>query len=241
VPVATTASWWGSLCWLGGLALAVFLVSWLVANRMQVSRAAYVGVLGVVTAGLTAGYVSWSQLDATELLTTRWALGLAVAPLAGAFLILCMTRLPVVVKRRGGSLALAVVWEGLVYGVAEGVLLSALPGLMTWQAVEALAWSGAGGDVARWTLPVVASIAVIVVHHLGYWEYRNRLLVPISMGCGLMTVGYLLTASPLTPTVAHVLSHVSGLKHGVELPPHPHPSAVATAGPRRMDRVGSAR
>jgi hypothetical protein len=111
---------------------------------------------------------------------------------------------------------------------------------MTWQTVEALGWSGVGGGVARWTLPVVASIAVIVVHHLGYWEYRNRLLVPISAGCGLMTVGYLLTASPLTPTVAHVLSHVSGLQHGVELPPHPHPSAVASPEPRPLDRVGSA-
>ena len=34
---------------------------------------------------------------------------------------------------------------------------------------------------------------ITIVHHLGYWEYRNRLLVPISAGCGLLAVGYLVT------------------------------------------------
>ncbi len=59
----------------------------------------------------------------------------------------------------------------------------------TWQLVHSLGWGGFGGGLARWTLPVLASIAVIVVHHLGYAEYRNRQLVAISAGCGLLTVG----------------------------------------------------
>jgi hypothetical protein len=70
-------------------------------------------------------------------------------------------------------------------------------------------------------LPMVASIAVIVVHHLGYWEYRNRLLVPIALGCGLLSLGYLVTASPIAAVLGHILGHGSSLRHGAELPPHP--------------------
>jgi hypothetical protein len=120
-------------------------------------------------------------------------------------------------------------WEGVVYGITEGLLLSTLPVLMTWQMVHSLGWSGTAGGIARWTLPVLASAATIVVHHLGYWEYRNRLLVPITIGCGLMSVGYLVTASPIAPTLAHVISHLSSLRHGSTLPPHAHddPDALA--------------
>jgi hypothetical protein len=91
--------------------------------------------------------------------------------------------------------------------------------------IQGLGWSGTVGAVALWTLPIAASIAVIIVHHLGYWEYRNKMLRPISLGCGLLSLGYLLTGSPIAPVLGHVLAHASGLLHGAELPPHPHPDA----------------
>lgn len=91
---------------------------------------------------------------------------------------------------------------------------------MTWQMIHSLGWRGTGGDITRWTLPVIASVVVVIVHHLGYWEYRNRLLLPISVG--LLSAGYLVTASPIAPVLAHVLSHATSLVHGAELPPHPH-------------------
>jgi hypothetical protein len=30
------------------------------------------------------------------------------------------------------------------------------------------------------------------------------------------------TASPIAPVLAHVVSHATSLVHGAELPPHPH-------------------
>ena len=38
----------------------------------------------------------------------------------------------------------------------------------------------------------------------------------------MLSVGYLVTASPIAPILAHVLSHATCLVHGAELPPHPH-------------------
>jgi hypothetical protein len=52
-----------------------------------------------------------------------------------------------------------------------------------------------------------------------YAEYRNRQLVPISAGCGLLTVGYLATASVIAPMFGHVLMHTAAILYGAELPP----------------------
>ena len=131
-----------------------------------------------------------------------------------------MTRLHVTHRYAGRRLAVAAVREGPVYGVAEGVLLSVLPVLITWQPVRGPGWAGTAGAVAAWVLPIMASIAVVIVHHLGHPEYRNRMLVPISEGCGLLSLGHLLTGSPIAPTLGHVLGHTSCLLHGAGLPPH---------------------
>jgi hypothetical protein len=222
VPPAPV-SWTGSLLWLLALALAAFTVAW-VASRFDIERTPYVALLAVVTGALTVGYVAWLAVPAGELLTTHWGWGLIMAPVCAAPLIIGMRKQPAPHPRTGRPLIMVLLWEGVVYGIAEGFLLSALPVLMTWQMLHSLSWSGAGGGIARWTLPIVASVAVIIAHHLGYWEYRNRMLIPISIGCGLLSLGYLVTASPIAPTLGHVLGHASGLRRGVELPPHPHPA-----------------
>ena len=230
VPVSPVP-WAGSLIWLAALAVVSFLVTWVAADKLRMRRTPYIAVLTVVTAAITVGYVAWLGAGVTALLGTHWAWGLLAAPLCGAFPIAGMTRLPVTQRLTGRRLGIALLWEGVVYGITEGALLSVLPVLMTWQMIHSLGWSGTGGALARWTLPVVASVVIIIVHHLGYWEYRNQLLVPISAGCGLLAVGYLVTASPIAPVLAHVLTHSAGLVHGTELPPHPHRIPAASGEP----------
>jgi hypothetical protein len=45
---------------------------------------------------------------------------------------------------------------------------------------------------------MAASLAVIVIHHLGYRGFHDRAaLAPVMVGCGLLSLAYLLTASPL--------------------------------------------
>ena len=234
VPV-TPVPWVGSLLWLIGVAAASFAVSEVVATKYRLAREPYIGVLTLVTAALTVGYVVWAGLDPVQLLTTHWAWGIAGAMLVPLVLSVLISHRPVERRFTGSSPAVAVLWESVVYGVAEGVLLSTLPVLITWQMIHGLGWSGAAGTVALWTLPFVASVAVIIVHHLGYWEYRNRELRSISLGCGLLSVGYLLTGSPIAPALGHILLHGALLRHGEELPPHPRPQ-VGQAG-AKQERV----
>jgi hypothetical protein len=231
MPVpASPVPWAGSLLWLLALASVSFLVTWIAADILGMRRTPYIGVLAAVTAAVGAGYVAWLGVGVASLLTANWLWGLVVAPVAGLFLALKIRRLPGGRRLTGRRFAAAVVWEGLVYGVTEGVLLSVLPVLMAWQMVHSLGWSGVGGAIARWTLPIAASLAVIVIHHLGYWEYRNHLLRPIALGCGLMSLAYLVTGSPIAPVLAHVISHTASLYHGSTLPPHAHGAAPGSYG-----------
>lgn len=224
VPVSPV-TWWGSLLWLIGIGTVAFLVAWATGTRLRIRRSAYIPILLVTTVGLSVGYVAWLGLGASELIFNHWGWGLLAAGILGVILGLAMTKQPATRKLQRRQLPGVLLWEGVVYGTAEGVLLSALPAFVTWQMVHSLGWKGIGGALARWTLPVVAAALVILVHHLGYWNCRNRILIPITLGCSLLTVGFLVTASVLAAAVGHILMHFAADVHGVEMPPVERPQA----------------
>lgn len=225
VPVSD-ASWWGSLLWLAGLTAVAFFVAWITGTRLHIRRAAYIAILFVVTGALTAGYIAWLGVGAKDVLTTRWGWGILVGLVVGVVLALAMRTQPVDRHVPRDRLPALLLWEGVVYGTGEGMLLSGLPAFMTWQMVHSLGWSGTAGDIARWTLPVVAAAAVILLHHLGYWHCRNRILVPIVLGCSGLTVAYVATASFIAPTLGHIVMHFGAVLHGVEMPPKERPTAA---------------
>lgn len=228
VPVHDPA-WWGSLLWLIGVAAASFLAAWVTGTRLHIRRTAYVPMLFGVTAGLTVGYVTWLGVDVGDLVTARWAWGVLAGVVVAVLLLKPMSHQPITRHVRGRRLAWELVWEGGVYGTAEGVLLSALPPFIAWQMVHELGWHGTGGAIARWTLPVVAGAFVVVIHHLGYWHCRNKILVPITLGLGLLSIGFLVTASWIAPALGHILMHAKLTRQGTEMPPVDRPAAVPIA------------
>ena len=227
IPSAT-ASWTGCLIWLLVLMIAAFLVSWLVADRLRANQMTYVGVLTLMTAGFTVGYVAWADVSIRDFLVDNWLWGLAVGVLAGTIPALAMARMKATAPaERGARRAARVAWDGVVYAISEGLLLSTLPALMAWQMLHLLGWSGTAGTVLRIVLPLLASIAVIITHHLGYPEFRNPREMSLAVvGCGLLTVGFLITGNILTAPVGHVLMHTAGVLHGTELPPHREPAGT---------------
>lgn len=234
MPVpAHEPAWWGSLIWLVAIAAVSFLVAWLPGTRLRIRRPDYVPLLFVVTAGLTSGYVAWLGVGVADLVSARWGWGILAAVVAAAVLARPLAHQPVTRRVRGRRLRWEMFWEGGVYGSAEGVLLSALPPFVTWQMVAALGWSGAGGAVARWGLPVVAGAAVVVIHHLGYWSCRNVILVPIALGLGVLSVAFLVTASWIAPALGHIFMHWQLTVRGNEMPPVERPAAPAAEEPQR--------
>ncbi len=229
MPVSISSTpWWGSLLWLAGLTAAAFAVAWLSGTRLHIRKGVYVPLLLAVTVALGAGYVAWLDVGVGDVLTVRWGWGLGAGLMIGLALLPAAMRQPVDHPVLGTDRAKAFVWQGVVYGVGEGLVLSALPAFMTWQLVHSLGWAGAPGAIARWTLPLVASAAVVVIHHLGYWNYRNRILVPVALAMTVQTLGFLLTGSWLAPVVTHIVLHLGLIVHGSEMPPTERPLHATT-------------
>ena len=106
--------------------------------------------------------------------------------------------------RDGVLVAGRLLWEGVLYGAAEGVLLSALPVLAAWQSFRLLGWTDTTlGAIGSGALAVLASAVVIWVHHLGYREFRTtRAIVLPIIACGILSIAYLLTRSAIAPVGA---------------------------------------
>jgi hypothetical protein len=229
--------WWGSLLWLAGVTAIAFLVAWSSGSRLDVRRGTYVPVLFVATAGLAVGYVAWLGIGFADVASTRWPWGFVAAVIAPIVLWKPLSHQPVVRHVHGRQLRWELFWEGGVYGLAEGVLLSALPPFITWQMVHALGWTGTAGGVARWALPIIAASAVVVIHHLGYWNCRNKILIPITLALSVLTVGFLATASWIAPALGHVFMHFEATIHGIEMPPVRRPNRSATVAQQDLVRV----
>jgi hypothetical protein len=187
----------------------------------------YILVLALVTGGLTWGYLAWSDTSLSSFVTNRWGWGLVGAAMAGAILATLSRHQPRGPRPQGWRLAATLAWEAVGYGSAEGLLLSVLPVLATWQAFAAHGWtSGTGRALVAATAAMAASLAVIVIHHLGYRGFRDpAALGPVMVGCGLLSLAYLLTASPLAAVGGHIILHTALTLHGTEMPPY------ATGGP----------
>jgi hypothetical protein len=73
-------------------------------------------------------------------------------------------------------------------------------------------------------LALLASLLVALAYHLGYCEYRNRSVGLVLAGNAVITLAYLLSASPLGALISHTLMHIAATLQGPEttlqLPPH---------------------
>ena len=223
MPTADTSiSWLGSLGWLLVITAAGFLVTWVLTSRLSMPRSSYIPALALLTGGLTFGYLAWSDTNLGSFATNHWGWGLLGAVVTGAILAVLSRRQPGGPRPGGWRLAATLAWEAVVYGTAEGLLLSVLPVLVTWQGFAAHGWtSGTGKPLVAGTAAMAASLAVIVIHHLGYRGFHNpAVLATVMVGCGPLSLAYLLTASPLAAVGGHILLHAAANLRGTKLPPY---------------------
>jgi len=206
------------------VAFVAFLVTWVVTDRWGVSRTPYVAILTAVTLGLGGAYLAWSGTALADLVTPAWGVAVVVGLVVGGAMAPGLRRMPRGVRPEGGAFAIALVWEGLVYGTAEAILLATLPALAVWQAADALGWTGSTwAEVGSGALAMLGALIVIAVHHLGYREFRGSRarpkLVGALVGCGIQALAFLLTGNLLAPVVAHIVLHAQMVVLGIEMPP----------------------
>jgi hypothetical protein len=223
MPVADPSfGWLDAAGAFGVLSVVAFAVTWIVTDLARVPRTPYVAVLAVTTLVLGVGYVAWSGTEVADLVTDDWGWGIVGGIAAMAVVIPLVRRRPSGPRPEGPRLVGRLLWEGVVYGIAEGLLLATLPVLVVWQGAEALGWTDPGvGAIASGALAIVGALFVIAVHHLGYREFRRsrKMLAGALVACGIQALAFVLTGNVLAPVVAHVLLHGQLTLRGDEMPP----------------------
>jgi hypothetical protein len=225
MPIADPSfGWQEALAGFAVISIVAFLVTWVVTDLGGVSRTPYIAVLAMTTIGLAGGYLAWSGTAVTDLVTPGWGWGVLGGVVAAASVAPLVRRLRVGPRPHGAELAGRLVWEGAVYGTAEAILLATLPVLALWQAADALGWTDTVvQNAASGALATVGALFVIVVHHLGYREFRarssRRMLAGAMVACGIQALVFLLTGNVLAPIVAHILLHGQLTLRGNEMPP----------------------
>jgi hypothetical protein len=175
-------------------------------------------------------------------------LGIVGGIAAAAAVVPLVRRLPSRPRPEGPRLAGPLLWEGVVYGMAEALLLATLPVLAVWQGAEALGWTDPGvGATASGGMAIVGALMVIAVHHLGYRQFRRskKMMAGALAACGIQALAFLLTGNVLAPILAHIVLHGQLTLRGDELPPSRASQEPGLAGritsadrfPRRRELV----
>jgi len=217
--------WYAYLVWIVAAAVLGFGMSAVFAGLLRLPRSLYLIPYVLFTSLFVYAYIRWSGLVVGELIRHHWVWGLVGAVLLAAFTVNNILSQPVSPRSEGFALAFDLLWSGVVYGLADALLLSVLPVLATWQAFTLLNWNANWpGKILVGAIAVFASLLVTVAYHLGYPEYWGGGLFGPAIGNTAMTLGYLVTNNPLTAILSHIAMHIAGVLHGpasvVQLPPH---------------------
>lgn len=212
--------------WLAGGFVIAFAVPFVLADVLETNRDLFYGLYALVVAALL---VLWSRSTGYDLVAAtkrRWlaatTLGLAVA----GVLALMVVRTDDATSRPDGlELAGAIVWRGVVYGVADGLLLSVFPILAVFAALAGSRLNERyAGKVAIGAIALVASLAMTAVYHAGYSDFRSDKLRKPLTGDVVWSIPTLVTLNPIGSPIAHVGLHTSAVLHSYEtdtfLPPH---------------------
>jgi hypothetical protein len=206
------------------IASCAFFVTWIVTDVLHIGRTPYIAILSAIVGALTVGYLGWSKTSLKELATSNWPWGIVAGVAVAALATPLIRKLPTQPHPGGIRLVGTLAWEGVVYGTAEALLLATLPVIAIWQGSAAAGWTaGAWAEAAVGALAVGGALLTILVHHLGYEEFRAHEARPKMLGalvtCGLQALAFLITGSVLAPVVAHIALHGQLVFRGVEMPP----------------------
>ena len=226
-PVSALAAGAGRhLVWLvSGFALA-FLVPFVFADLLELPRDIYYAIYVVGVAAFFGLWVRTTGQSLGEMIRRRWVLALVLGVALAGLLTLIVLRTEDATARPGGlELIGAVMWRGVAYGLADGLLLSAFPILAVFAMFAGTKARGRIlGTVAIGLAALVASLAMTAVYHVGYSDFRSEKLRKPVAGDVVWSVPTLVTLNPIGAPIAHAGLHTSAVLHSYEtdtfLPPH---------------------
>jgi hypothetical protein len=219
---------WSSVVWVVGACALGFATTAVFSTWLRLSRNLFLIPYVVLASIFLIGFFTLNGIDVAALLAANWIWGVVVGVVLAVFLIRNVQSQPATRKSKGAHLVFEIIWAGLIYGLIDGIYLSVMPVVAIWEATGGLPWAATlAGKVAVGAICLFASLMVSVTYHLGYKEFRNRKIRFTVFGPGLMTLGVLISGSPLAAIISHPAMHIAAVLRGpettIQLPPHQAP------------------
>jgi hypothetical protein len=218
--------WIGYVAWLGSAAVLGFAVPALFSGLLEMPRNWFLVPHFAITVPFLYFYFRWIGINVGEALRHRLLWGMIIGAVLSAFAVMnIVNNEPASPRPEGLDLVGAILWLGVAYGIVDALLLSVLPVTAVWLAFKAagITHTWFGKAVAA-TTALLASLVVTAAYHLGYVEFRDADVFSALFGNGVMSLGFLITANPLTAVIAHIALHIVSVWHGIDttvtLPPH---------------------
>ena len=216
--------------WLGAGLVLAFALPYLLTDLLTIDRDLYYGVYAIVVFRFFALWLRRAIDDPRALFTRNWRWGVLLGLLfAGATAAIAFTE-KATPHPHGVRFAAAILWRGVVYGAADGVLLSVFPILAVVAAFSSrpLCERSKRAVAAIGALALAVSLLFTAVYHLGYSDFRGEKLRKPLIGDVIWSTPTLATLSPLGAPIAHIGLHVSAVIHAYDtdtfLPPHTQPT-----------------
>lgn len=211
------------LGWIPAGAVVGFGASFLFGDVVTLPVDLYYLIYFAIVLGFFTFYVKRTGLDPKEWISSRLGWGVALGVAGGLVLMQGVLARPETAHLDGSMLAWAIVWRGVIYGAVDGLLLFAFPWTVAWRAFEARE-KGWAVKVGAGAVALVSILLVTTTYHLGYGDFRSRMIVQPNIGSTIGAVPTLVTANPVASPLSHVFLHVTAVIHSPEtdlfLPPH---------------------
>jgi hypothetical protein len=211
--------------WLAAGLVLAFLVPYVLTDRLATPRDLYYAIYSAFAFGLFAAWAHFTGQSLRALFRHRLLLALVLGLAFAA--VMAAVALGESSGPRPDAVALtgALLWRGVVYGFADGILLSSFPILVIF---AAFATTGLRrsllGTIAIGLVALVASMGMTAVYHAGYSDFRSEKLRKPVAGDVLWSVPTLVTLNPIGAPIAHAGLHVTAVVHDYDtdlfLPPH---------------------
>lgn len=212
--------------WLAGGFVLAFALPYLLADVLGINRDLFYGLHALAVVGLFAAWSRATGYDFHEAIRRRWLaallLGLAAAGVLTAIVLRAEDATP---RPDGLELAAALAWRGILYGVTDGLLLSAFPILVVFAAFAGTRLNRRfSAKVVIGIVALAASLAMTAVYHAGYSDFRSEKMRKPLTGDVIWSVPTLVTLNPIGAPIAHAGLHTSAVLHSYDtdtfLPPH---------------------
>jgi len=214
--------------WLAAGLVLAFAVPFVFADLAGLQRDLYYALYAAFVFAFVGLWARRTQQPVRAFLTRRWPWALSLGVGAGALLTLVVLKEPATSHPHGLTFAGAILWRGVVYGAADGILLSVFPILAVVAAFSArpLRERSKRAVVGIGALALVVSLLFTAVYHLGYPDFRGEKVRKPLIGDVVWSAPTLATFSPIGAPLAHIGLHVSAVVHAYNtdtfLPPHPN-------------------